>query len=111
LLFDVDGCNADECPGCQDDWMLMVATPTNVLDIKMIEVFCPLFTVNVVDHNWVLKTGEQKLREIFAPLAGQNNSAKHVTGTARGWKGMPADHQTLLSFAGVTGAKSGPCCC
>ena len=81
--------------------ILMVATP-NVLDTQIIDVFGPLFSNQHVDAQWIITTGEVRLREIFKPLGRQNESAKYVTAIARSWTGMPRNYRVLVEqFKGV----------
>jgi endonuclease III len=83
---------------------LMICTPL-VPDTKIVELFRPIFDTYIVDEDWIIAVGEERLQVLLQPLGRQKQSAEYVIGAAHFLKQrngrFPRDYRELLHIKGV----------
>jgi hypothetical protein len=82
---------------------LLVCTPL-VPDIKIIDLFGPIFKENFVNIGWILEKGKVAMAKLLQPLGRKNDSVKYVVEAALALKTFarfPRAYRDLVKLPGI----------
>jgi hypothetical protein len=82
---------------------LMICTLL-VPDMKIVEIFTPMFLENYVTLDWILEMGPAGITELLRPLGRQHDSSEYIYQAALTLKELgrfPRDYRELAKMKGV----------